>query len=144
MGATAQLAALDLEPLHFAGRHGHEGGGLLYHRASQKEDETGSSAPLARRKFHPRELPRGLVQVQGHCGHHKCLEHFATWLGPAAANRDRGGLRTLAAGDSSIVYDAGIIAARDDDATVYFIDIEMNWPTGDDHPLFELESVASE
>lgn len=136
-------AALNLEPLHYAGRDGREGGALLYHRASQKEDEPGDAAPVARRKFHPRELPRGLVQVQGHCGHHKCREHLADWLGPAAAARDRGGLRTLAVSDASTVYDAGIAPAGDGDATVYFIDIEMNWPTLTDFPLFELEHVVA-
>ena len=138
-----ELAALSLEPLHFAGRGGREGGGLLYHRASQKEDASGSGAPVSRRKFHPSHLPRGLVQVQGHCGHHKCLEELADWLGPSATERDRGGLRTLAAGESRIVYDAGIAPARDEDATVYFIDIEMNWPSVTDYPLFALESVVA-
>ncbi len=136
-------AALDLEPLHFAGRAGREGGGLLYHRASQNVDATGERAPLARRKFHPRHLPRGLVQVQGHCGHHKCLEELADWLGPSATARTRGGLRTLTAGDSGVVYDAGITSTLDEDATVYFIDIEMNWPTVTEFPLFELESVVT-
>jgi hypothetical protein len=138
-----ELAALDLEPLHFAGQDGREGGALLYHRASQKGDETGDAAPVARRKFHPRELPRGLVQVQGHCGHHKCREHLAQWLGPSAALLARGGLRTLTVSDAGIVYDAGIAPAREGDATVYFIDIEMNWPTLTDFPLFELEHVVA-
>jgi len=138
-----ELAALDLEPLHFAGRSGREGGGLLYHRASQRVDETGSGAPVARRKFHPRHLPRGLVQVHGHCGHHKCLEELASFLGPSAAQRRRGGLRTLAAGESSIVYDGGIEPARDENATVYFIDIEMNSPDVCEYPLFELDHVVA-
>jgi hypothetical protein len=138
-----ELAALDLEPLHFAGREGREGGGLLYHRASQNVDPTGEDAPIARRKFHPRHLPRGLVQIQGHCGHHKCREELAEWLGPAAKERERGGLRTLSAGETSIVYDQGIAPARDEHATVYFIDIEMNQPTVTDLPLFELESVVA-
>jgi hypothetical protein len=138
-----ELAALDLAPLHVPGGGGREGGGLLYHRASQNADPTGSDAPVARRKFHPSELPRGLVQVQGHCGHHKCKEELAKWLGPGARSRVRGGLRTLTAAESSIVYDAGIAPARDQDATVYFIDIEMNHPTVSDFPLFELEDVVT-
>ncbi len=138
-----ELAALDLEPLHFAGREGREGGGLLYHRASQNADKAGSDAPVARRKFHPRHLPRGLVQVHGHCGHHKCLEELAEFLGPSAAARSRGGLRTLAVGATSTVYDGGVVPARDEDATVYFIDIEMNSPDVTDFPLFELEDVVA-
>ena len=136
-----EVAALVLEPLHSAGHGGREGGGLLYHRASQNEDPTGDSKPIARRKFAPSELPRGLVQVQGHCGHHKCRLELAPWLGPAAIARERGGLRTLAAGASRISYDGGIAPARDDEATVYFIDIEMNFSNLPDYPLFQLDSV---
>lgn len=136
-----KLAALDLEPVHSAGRDGREGGGLLYHRASQNSDPTGTDAPIARRKFNPRELPRGLVQVQGHCGHDKCRQELEGWLGDAAKARARGGLRTLAAGDSRILYDSGTAPAKDDEATVYFIDIEMNYANLPDYPLFPLDSV---
>jgi hypothetical protein len=138
-----ELVALDLEPLHVAGCEGREGGGLLYHRASQHEDPTGAEAPRAQRKFPPRALPRGLVQVQGHCGHHKCREELASWLGPLARERERGGLRTLAVGESAILYEQGIAPARAEDATVYFIDIEMNQESVTDFPLFELESVIT-
>jgi hypothetical protein len=136
-----ELAALDLEPLHSAGHAGREGGGLLYHRASVNEDPTGSDRPMARRKFPPHELPRGLVQVQGPCGHKKCLTELAPWLGDAAKARARGGLRTLAAGASRVLYDGGIAPARDDEATVYFIDMEMNVSGLPDYPLFPLDDV---
>ena len=54
-----ELAALDLEPLHFAGHSGREGGGLLYHRASpgggrdrqrraRRAPEVSSARPAAR------------------------------------------------------------------------------------------------
>ncbi|CAN5920191.1 hypothetical protein BH11MYX4_BH11MYX4_05410 [soil metagenome] len=136
-----QLAALDLRPLHFAGEAGHEGGGLLYHRPSNRGDDTGSDKPVARRRFHPRELPRGLVQICGHTGHKKCRKELAEWHAPAPAPRTHGGLRTLAVGESGIVYSESIEPARDGDATYYFIDIEMNAPEVRDYPLFELESV---
>ena len=137
-----ELAALNLEPLHFAGHDGREGGGLLYHRASMKGDDTGTGAPVAPRRFHPRELPRGLVQIHGHTGHHKSLQELEGWQGPSATKLARGGLRTLTAADSGIVYDGGIAPAHDGDATVYQIDIEMNHPTVTDYPLFELERVS--
>ncbi|HSO39907.1 MAG TPA: hypothetical protein VLT33_45580 [Labilithrix sp.] len=136
-----QLAALDLRPLHFAGEAGHEGGGLLYHRPSNRGDDTGSDKPVARRRFHPRELPRGLVQICGHTGHKKCRKELAEWHAPAPAPRTHGGLRTLAVGESGIVYSESIEPARDGDATYYFIDIEMNAPEVRDYPLLELESV---
>ncbi len=136
-----QHAALDLRPLHFAGEAGHEGGGLLYHRPSNRGDDTGSDEPLAPRRFHPRELPRGLIQVCGHTGHKKCRKELTEWLAPSPAPRTHGGLRTLAVGESSIVYSESVEPARAEDATYYFIDIEMNAPEVTDYPLFELESV---
>lgn len=136
-----ELAALDLEPLHFAAQRGHEGGGLLYHRPSSKPNRT-EDAPFAPRRFHPSELPRGLVQICGHSGHHKSLKELAPWLGPAANERARGGLRTLSVGEAGIVYDGGVVPARGGDATMYFIDIEMNSPEVSDYPLFELDGVT--
>jgi hypothetical protein len=136
-----ERAALDLRPLHFAGQAGREGGGLLYHRASSRQDESGPAAPVAPRRFHPNRLPRGLVQVCGHTGHHKCLEELADWLGPSASARAHGGLRTLSAGHSRIVYEANVEAASDKSATVYLIDIEMNSPKVTDYPLLELDRV---
>ena len=138
-----QPAALDLRPLHFAGEAGHEGGGLLYHRPSNRGDDTGSDKPVAPRRFHPRELPRGLIQVCGHTGHKKCRKELTEWHAPSAAPRTHGGLRTLAVGESSITYSESIEPARDEDATYYFIDIEMNAPEVTDYPLLELESVVA-
>lgn len=138
-------AALALEPLHVAAQRGREGGGFLYHRPSNKGDHTGDKAPLAPRRFAPRALPRGLVQVCGHSGHKKSLEELAGSHGPSATLRERGGLRTLSVGEgeSSVVYDSGIAAPRETDATMYFIDIEMNSKVPD-YPLFELESVDAQ
>jgi hypothetical protein len=87
-------AALDLRPLHTAGTSGQEGGGVLYHRASAKDAGVHKDGPI--RRFHPRELPRGLVQVCGHTGHHKCKEELEDrWLADDAKALDRGGIRTL-------------------------------------------------
>jgi hypothetical protein len=136
-------AALSLEPLHLAARDGREGGGMLYHRPSSDPARTGDDAPVARRRFPPTELPRGLVQICGHTGHKKCREELAEWLAPSPAPRTHGGLRTLAVGESGIVYSEGVAPARDDDATYYFIDIEMNAPEVEEYPLFALESVVA-
>lgn len=135
-------ATLTLAPLHFAGRAGREGGGLLYHRASASEDEKGSGAPIAPRRFHPRALPRGLVQACGHTGHHKNAKELTPWVTKDAAAQARGGLRTLSVGEeSSIVYDLGIHPPREGHATVYMIDIEMNRPDVSEYPLLDLEDV---
>ena len=131
-------AALDLEPLHFAARAGREGGGLLYHRPSGRGPETGADAPIAPRRFHPRELPRGIAQVCGHTGHNKCREELADWYEPGPHPRARGGLRTLSVSDERIAYREGIHPPVNDDATMYFIDGEMNVVDATDYPLFEL------
>jgi hypothetical protein len=49
----------------------------------------------------------------------------------------------LAVGELGIVYSEGVAPARDDDATYYFIDIEMNAPEVEEYPLFALESVIA-
>ena len=136
-----EAAVLDLRPVHVPGEAGREGGGLLYHRASSRESD--ASSCTAPRRYHPARLPRGLVQVCGHTGHHKSRQELAEWLSPAARERRRGGLRTLSVGSSGIGYELGIEPARDDEATLYLIDIEMNAPEVTDYPLFPLEDVGA-
>ena len=131
-------AALNLEPLHFAGRAGREGGGFLYHRPSSRGDALGDKAPLAPRRFHPRELPRGVVQVCGHTGHKKSREQLAEWYARGPDARTHGGLRTLSVSDTLIGYREGIHPVGEHDAAVYFIDGEMNSVEVWDVPIFEL------
>lgn len=135
---TGRTAALDLAPLHVAGRDGREGGGLLYHRPSSKRGDDTAMAP---RRFDPRLLPRGLVQACGHTGHHKAKKELAPWVSPAAASRDHGGLRTLSVGDREIAYEMGILPPVPDHATLYMIDIELNARVVPDHPLLDLDDV---
>jgi hypothetical protein len=135
-GANAEL---DLRPLHHAGETGREGGGLLYHRPSGKGPDTDN--PVAPRRYSPDRLPRGLVQVCGHTGHHKCLEDLKWWLGPVAAQTERGGLRTLSVG-ATTAYEQGIEAPRENAATLYLIDIEMNTEQAA-YPLLPLDDVSA-
>lgn len=133
--ARGEHAALDLRPLHTAGTSGKEGSGLLYHRVSRKADDTG-------RRFHPASLPRGLVQVWGHTGHHKCKEELEeAWLADDAKALARGGLRTLTVSDAGVRYMAHVEPPEDGAATVYLIDIEMSRPEVTDLPLLALDAV---
>jgi hypothetical protein len=104
-GATMPMS---LEPLHFAGGEGEEGGGLLYHRPSNPT--SGSTFhPTRPRRFDPRTLPRGLAQIAGHSGHAKCIAELGTWVTDAARARPHGGIRTLRVlGEDQIVYDLGV------------------------------------
>ena len=96
-------APLSLEPLHRAGRDGEEGDGLLYHRPS---------ATAQPRRFDPRTLPRGLVQIAGHSGHAKCVHELGDWCSERARARAHGGLRTLALADGDVSYDLGVAPAE--------------------------------
>lgn len=137
-----ELAALDLLPLHTAGTSRQEGGGLLYHRVSAKDASRQRDA--VPRRFHPRELPRGLAQVCGHTGHHKCKEELEEeWLAEDARALHRGGLRTLIVDTDGVRYTARVESPSGGAATMYMIDIEMSRPEVTNLPLFELDSVAS-
>lgn len=128
-------AALDLSPLHYAGKSGREGGGLLYHRPSSRKD---AEAPVAPRRYHPRDLPR-LVQACGHTGHKKCREELADWYAEGPDRQTRGCLRTLSVTGDTIVYREGIHLGGD--ATLYMIDAEMNASEVSEYPLLELDRV---
>lgn len=137
--SSGRAAALDLAPLHVAGRDGREGGGLLYHRPSAKRGDDDAMAP---RRFDPRALPRRLVQACGHTGHHKAKKELTPWVRPTAASRDHGGLRTLSVGDEGPAYDMGILPPAPANATLYMIDIELNARVVPDHPLLDLDRVG--
>ncbi len=132
-------AALDLAPLHVAGTTGREGGGLLYHRPSNPlRPAPGASdgwEPGAPRRFDPREMPRGVLQVCGHSGHKSCLRELAGWVAPSAAAFERGGLRTLRTRGNDVIYEAGITPVPDSEAAAYLIDAEMHWVEAKDYPL---------
>jgi len=136
-----ELRALDLRPLHEAGTTGVEGGGLLYHRASLRGEADWRPGPAPRR-YHPTRLPRGLVQVCGHTGHHKSLEELdGALLSEDAKARKRGGLRTLAVGASGVRYHGSVVPAERGEATMYLVDPEMARLPVSEIPLFELDEV---
>jgi hypothetical protein len=137
------LAALSLEPLHVAGAGGTEGGGLLYHRPADP-DRPGASASWemdarAPRRYHPLDLPRGLLQVIGHTGHQKAYKELPRWREPGMDDR-RGGLRTLRVSrDDEIEYRRGTHPPAGGDAVVWMIDPEMHYvPSAADVALLEL------
>jgi hypothetical protein len=138
---------LSLEPLHIAGKGGEEGGGLLYHRPADP-DRPGASASWelnarAPRRYHPRELPRGLAQVIGHTGHQKAYQELPRWREAGMDDR-RGGLRTLRVSpDGAIEYRRGTHPPGPGDAVVWMIDPEMHHvPSGADVALLELAADA--
>jgi hypothetical protein len=100
---------LSLAPLHVTGGDGFEGGGLLYHRPSNPA--SGSTFdPVRPRRYDPRTLPSGLVQIAGHSGHAKCVYELGDWCTAAARARKHGGIRTLRVDGDQVTYDLGISA----------------------------------
>lgn len=130
-----KLIPLDLSPLHVAGASGKESGGLLYHRPSNPDrpaSPEGRKPDLAwefhgnsPRRFHPHDLPPGLIQACGHTGHPKCLEELVPWVSESAHTMLLGNLRTLRAGSHGVKYDAGI-HLDGDEASLLMIDGQMN------------------
>jgi hypothetical protein len=133
---------LSLAPLHVAGTAGQEGGGLLYHRPAHPErpgaDHAWEFSPRAPRRFDPRTLPAGLVQVCGHTGHKKCLHELHVWIGASARAASHGGLRTLRAHGDEVAYEWGIVDAPADHARLHMIDAEMNAASPAAYPLLPL------
>jgi hypothetical protein len=145
------LMPLSLEPLHFAGGTGEEGGGMLYHRPSNPA--SGSEFHATRpRRFDPRTLPPGLAQIAGHSGHAKCIAELGTWVTDAARARPHGGIRTLRVlspttpdGEHSVVYDLGI-APPDPSSTaasLILIDGELRRVPAAEVALLSLGTVST-
>jgi hypothetical protein len=118
-------ARLELEPLHVAGRSRREGGGLLYHRPARRDregaDPAWELAPESPRRFDPRDLPRGLVQMIGHSGHARTVRALPGFV-VEGTERDGIPLRTLSALDDRVRYEEGIAAPLPGAATVYMVD----------------------
>jgi hypothetical protein len=134
---------LDLSPLHVFGREGREGGGLFYHRPARpyrpKSDAAWEFFSEAPRRYDPRSLPQGLVQVCGHSGHKKCRKELDGWVMPSAEYA-HGGLRTLAVFGDEVRYEGTIVLPRPGEATLYLIDAEMN---ATDPARYELLPLAA-
>jgi len=122
---------LSLDPVHVAGADGEEGGGLLYHRPSNPDrpgaDPRWEAAARRPRRFHPRDLPAGLVQVAGHTGHHKCVTEMPGWHTDEPGDRSPD-LRTLRARPDGVVeYRRGLhLDAALGDGVLLLVDPEMH------------------
>lgn len=146
---AGEAAALSLAPLHVPGataRDGMpelpEGGGLLYHRPSDSArpgaDRQWEAAPGRPRRFHPRMLPAGLLQLAGHTGHPKCVEELARWA-ESSMQEEPHGRRSLRVRGDDIRYQLG--AARPDagEAVLYLIDPSLHRaPDAASVAIFEL------
>ncbi len=125
-GGTPKLT---VPGLHTPGSAAGEGTGMFYHRPAT--DAGGGNG----RRFHPRELPVGLMQVIGHVGDEKCRKLLG--LDPAEAKE--GPLRHLVARGDSVHYARGLPAEGPppaDAATMIFTDGGMARAEPADYELF--------
>jgi Calcineurin-like phosphoesterase len=129
-------AALSLAPLHLPAATGKEGmaelpegGGMLYHRPADSErpgaDRSWEAAPGRPRRFHPRSLPAGILQVAGHTGHPKCVEELARWAEPDMQEVPCG-RRSLRVRGEDIRYQLGASRPDDGEAVLYLIDPSLH------------------
>jgi hypothetical protein len=134
--------ALDLGALHVAGAAGEEGGGMLYHRPAFPDGADPDAWRADRpRRFDPRVLPHGMVQVCGHTGHAKCRALLGAWVEAEAHAVRSGGARTLSVRGDVVRYAMGLRAREGDDATLYLLDGDLP-RCDDDPPLMEVAAVT--
>jgi len=141
---SGESAALDLAPLHVAGVAGREGGGLLYHRPADPDDASADAAwrfdSQRPRRFDPRSLPRGLVQVCGHTSHEKCVAELARWV--VADRRDeQPRVRLLSVRGEDVRYARWAGERPPDDAasaSLFMVDGAMHRTPPEAVPLLDL------
>ncbi len=135
-------AALDLAPVHVVGTTGSEGGGLLYHRPANPErpgaDKQWEFRPEAPRRFDPRALPKGLVQLAGHTGHRKCVDELGDWVTAAAREAQSCAVRTLRSDGDRVVYDCGLHPPGDGEAALVLIDASIDKSPAEEIRLLRL------
>jgi hypothetical protein len=133
---------LDLSPLHVAGTSGIEGGGLLYHRPANPgaEVDGGWRFDSARpRRFDPRRLPKGLVQVCGHTSHARSQSELAPWLEEGSAGATA--VRLLAVRGGCVrygIWDGQAPPADQESAALLLIDSAMHEIDPDAYPVLDL------
>jgi hypothetical protein len=134
-----RLVPLDLGPTHVSGVCREEGGGLLYHRpANPERDGDKSWESRQARRFDPRALPQGLVQVCGHTQHKKeLLEELGPWANAARELRP-GALRLLHVRGDKVVYEGFPAAVPLGAAELILVDGSMNSTAPADYELLEL------
>ncbi|WP_428265985.1 metallophosphoesterase [Haliangium sp.] len=130
----AALAAWDGGPLAIPGLHtpGHsrtgEGGGILYHRPAHPDvsDKQRIGHGPHRRRYDPRRLPLGLVQIVGHIHDRKCRQLLDSWARVEPPQPGR--LRHLLTDGEQVRYQYGLPAPAEAQAQacLVFIDGSMN------------------
>jgi len=142
-------APLDLGPLHVGGVSGQESGGLLSHRPANPERRQGARdtdrawefRPERPRRFHPHDLPPGLVQACGHTRAPSSARELSPWVTEEASVARSGELRSLRVRDRRIRYDSGVIAVEPGDSVLFLLDADLDRAHPEDVALLEVGPV---
>lgn len=115
-----------------------EPGGFLFHRPAWLDDDRFVPPKDRKRRFDPRRLPRGLVQVVGHVRDDKCRSLLGPWVVDTAP--DEGRLRSLWTDGDQVEYRASITeaATQRTNAGMLFIDGGMNHTPVERYQLLDL------
>ena len=139
---------LDLAPLAVTSPD-QESGGMLFHRPTNPDREGADRAwelfQAAPRRFDPRTLPTGLVQVVGHTGHRKCLQILGSWVTTEAAAHKVGGIRTLRVVGDVVHYHIGCLpplAVGASGADLVMVDGEMRAVPPSEYQLLRVEAKS--
>ncbi|MCB9756514.1 MAG: metallophosphoesterase [Myxococcales bacterium] len=148
----AAIAAHERGPLVIPGLHEPgaaatgEGGGMFYHRPADpaRHGEPQDYRGPRRRRFDPRESPRGLTQIVGHIGDAKCRELMPAWCDDAPPRR--GVLRHLAIPrEGAPRYRHGrprALTSGPGDATFVFVDGGLHRVATEEYELLALDELA--
>jgi hypothetical protein len=143
LGRWDGATPLSLERLHVPGsaKTG-EGRGIFYHRPSNPAFEGAHyfEGP-PRRRFDPRRIPRGIVQVIGHIRDGKCRTLLREWH-DGAPGVD-GPLRHLVTDSREVKYARGVPSQWDKNAAgVIFTDNGMSHARAAEYELLDLNTLA--
>lgn len=128
---AGRWTALELSPLHHAGRTRQESGGLLAHRPANPDrphlkDRAWEFDERRPRRFHPRDIPAGLAQACGHTRHAKLLKELDPWYGPGIVTAPDASVRSLTVRGGDIRYQPGIAPPDAQHAVMYMLDVDMH------------------
>jgi hypothetical protein len=100
---------LQIPHLHRTGSYANgEGGGILFHRPARPSGEAGneSEPDLFSRRYDPRRIPRGLIQITGHVRDAKSRSLLGEWAVDHAGTD--GQLRSLTVRGDEVKYRRGL------------------------------------
>lgn len=114
-----------------------EGGGILYHRATHPSVDCAVRGGPGRRRYDPRQLPLGLVQVIGHVRDAKSRALLGEWVSEPPAEHE-GQLRGLRTNGRAVEYRTGFPQLDHGEAGLVFVDGGMHHVPAEHYELLDV------